>query len=51
MWFPNADDLSDVERYAEMGVGRLVAPLQALGKGSPVDNLKKFGENVIAKLA
>ena len=50
MWFPNPEDLSDVERYEKMGVHRLIAPLQALGKGSPVDNLKAFGENVIAKL-
>ena len=51
MWFPNPSDLSDVERYQDMGVSRLVVPVFALGKGSPVDNLKAFGENVIAKLA
>jgi probable F420-dependent oxidoreductase len=50
MWFPNAEDLSDVEKYAEMGVGRLIVPVQALGKGSPVDNLKAFGENVIPRV-
>jgi len=50
MWFPNAEDLSDVEKYAEMGVGRLIVPAQALGKGSPVDNLKAFGEKVISKV-
>lgn len=51
MWFPNPSDLSDVERYAEIGVSRLIVPMPALGKGNPVDNLKAFGENVIAKLA
>ncbi len=50
MWFPNAADLSDVERYTEMGVGRLVVMLPALGPGNPADNLKAFGENVIAKV-
>ena len=51
MWFPNPSDLSDVERYREMGVGRLVVPLPALGRGNPAENLKAFGENVLAKLA
>jgi probable F420-dependent oxidoreductase len=50
MWFPNAEDLSDVERYTEMGVSRLVLPLPALGKGNPVENLKAFSENVISKI-
>jgi probable F420-dependent oxidoreductase len=50
MWFPNAEDLSDVEKYAEMGVGRLIVPVPALGKGNPVDNLKAFSEKVISKL-
>lgn len=51
MWFPNADDLSDVERYTEMGVKRLVVMMPALGGGNPVDNLKAFGDNVISKLS
>jgi probable F420-dependent oxidoreductase len=51
MWFPNPSDLGDVDRYREMGVGRLVVPLPALGRGNPADNLKAFGERVIAKLA
>lgn len=50
MWFPNVADLGDVERYQTMGVGRLVVPLPALGKGNPADNLKSFGEKVLAKL-
>jgi len=50
MWFANADDLSDVERYAELGVGRLIVPLPALGPGNPVENLKSFGENVLSKV-
>ncbi len=50
MWFPNAADLSDVERYTEMGVNRLVVMLPALGKGNPADNMKAFGDNVISKI-
>ncbi len=50
MWFPNAADLSDVERYTDLGVGRLVVPLYALGKGNPVEHLKAFSENVISKV-
>ena len=50
MWFPNPDDLSDVERYAEMGVGRLVVPLPAIVKGNPIESLQAFGENVIARI-
>jgi probable F420-dependent oxidoreductase len=50
MWFPNASDLSDVERYTDMGVSRLIVPVPALGKGSPVENLKAFSENVISKI-
>ena len=51
MWIPNPTDLGDVERYTEMGVGRLVVMLPALGKGNPAENLVAFGENVLAKLA
>ena len=50
LWIPNAEDLSDVERYAELGVARLIAPIPTLGKGNPADNLKTFAENVISKL-
>jgi alkanesulfonate monooxygenase SsuD/methylene tetrahydromethanopterin reductase-like flavin-dependent oxidoreductase (luciferase family) len=50
MWFPNAANLSDVETYADMGVGRLVVPLPALGKGNPAENLRAFSENVLSKI-
>jgi hypothetical protein len=51
MWMPNPEDLGVVEQYRDLGVSRLIVPVPALGKGSPVDNLKAFGENVISKLA
>ena len=50
MWFPNPEDLSDVERYAELGVGRLVVPLPTIVKGNPIESLQAFGENVLGKL-
>ena len=51
MWpYPDHGD-DTVERYAEMGVSRLVVPLQFLAKGNVVENLDKFGEEVIAKHA
>lgn len=50
MWAPNPSDLSDVERFADLGVSRLVVPMFALGRGNPVENLQAFGENVLARL-
>jgi hypothetical protein len=47
---PNPDDLGVVEQYADLGVSRLIVPIQGLGKGDPVENLKAFGENVISKI-
>ncbi|CAM9496175.1 unnamed protein product [Discosporangium mesarthrocarpum] len=51
MWFPNPEDLSDVDRYTELGVSRLITPLPAIVKGNPIESLEAFGENVVAKLA
>lgn len=50
MWFPNPEDLSDVERYASLGVGRLVVPLPTIVKGNPIESLQAFAENVLAEL-
>ncbi|MCR9093740.1 MAG: LLM class F420-dependent oxidoreductase [bacterium] len=50
MWFPNPEDLSDVEQFAELGVGRLVVPVPAIVKGNPIESIQAFGENVLAKL-
>ncbi len=50
MWFPKPDDLSDVERYAELGVGRLVVPVPAIVKGNPIESLQAFGEDVLGQL-
>jgi len=50
MWFPNPSDLGDVGKYADLGVGRLIVPLPALGKGNPADNLEAFAGNVLARI-
>jgi probable F420-dependent oxidoreductase len=50
MYFPNPEDLSDVKRYEDLGVARLIVPLPALGKGNPADNLKTFGEKVVSRI-
>jgi len=50
MWVPNPEDLGVVEQYADLGVSRLIVPVQARGAGSPAENLQAFGENVISKL-
>lgn len=49
-WVPNQADLSDIERFADLGVSRLIVPVQAMGEGDPSENMKAFGENVISKL-
>jgi probable F420-dependent oxidoreductase len=50
MWFPNPEDLGDVKRYADLGVGRLIVPVQALGQGNPADNIERFAESVISRV-
>lgn len=52
MWVPQAESADVLPRYAELGVSRLVVPLPALVAGTtPVEGLKRFGGEVIAKLA
>lgn len=50
MWLP-AMGLDSIPRFEELGVDRLVVPLPALGKGNPLENLDRFGDEVVAKLA
>jgi probable F420-dependent oxidoreductase len=50
MWIPKGDDPSDMSRYEEMGVSRLITPVTALGKGNPVENITRFGDQVLSKL-
>jgi probable F420-dependent oxidoreductase len=52
MWVPAMEGLDAVARYADLGTSRLVIPLPALagGGGSPVDALKRFGDETLSKL-
>lgn len=49
MWVP-AMGLDSLAKFEDLGVARLVIPLQALG-GPPVEALDKLGDEVISKLA
>lgn len=50
MWFPNPEDLGDVKRYADLGVARLIVPVQALGQGNPAENIERFAGSVIGRI-
>jgi len=50
MWMPNPKDLDVVKQYEDLGVSRLIVPVQALGQGNPAENIQNFGENVIPQL-
>lgn len=49
MWVPPMEDVSLIPRYEDLGVDRLIVPLQALGTANPVEATEKLGE-LIAKL-
>lgn len=52
MWVPAMEGVDSVGRYADMGVDRLIVPLQALGGGAQVrENLARFGDEVVAKVS
>jgi probable F420-dependent oxidoreductase len=51
MWVPAMEGPEVVKQYEELGVSRLIIPLQALGAGNPVENLDRLGNDVLAKLA
>jgi len=51
MWIPPMEGVEALPRYAELGVSRLLVPLPALAAGTtPVEGLKRFGGEVLAKL-
>lgn len=50
MWVPGVEGPDVAKQYEDMGVDRLIIPLQALGGGSPVDNLDRLAEEVLRKL-
>ncbi len=49
MWVPPMEDASLIPRYEDLGVDRLIVPLQALGTANPIEATEKLGE-LIAKL-
>ncbi len=49
MW-PAMGGLDSIQPYRDLGVQRLVAPVQTLGAANPVEALDKFGDEVLAKL-
>ena len=44
MWIPAMEGADVVARYEELGVDRLIVPLQALGVAGPVEAAEKLGE-------
>ncbi len=48
MWVPALESSDFISRYEDIGVGRLIVPLQFLGEGNPIDNLKKLADDVLS---
>jgi hypothetical protein len=50
MWVPAVEAAAEaIPRYEEIGVSRLIVPLQFLGEGNPIDHLKKLADDVVSK--
>jgi alkanesulfonate monooxygenase SsuD/methylene tetrahydromethanopterin reductase-like flavin-dependent oxidoreductase (luciferase family) len=49
MWIPAMEGAELIPRYEDLGVDRLIVPLQALGTADPIEATEKLGD-VIAKL-
>jgi len=50
MWIPAMEGLDTVKEYEELGVDRLIIPLQALG-GSPLEALDELGSKMLSKMS
>ena len=50
MWIPPIAGEDAVKRFEDIGVSRLLVPLQALGQGNPIENLERFANETLAKL-
>ena len=50
MWIPAMENLDVVKRYEDLGVSRLIMPLQFIGEGDPVKNLEKLSDEVVSKI-
>ena len=52
MWVPGLEGPEVVQRYAELGVSRLITLVPVIaGGGDPVDGLRRFGDEMLPKLA
>ncbi len=51
MWIPAMEDADIVKRYEDIGVSRLIMPLQFIGEGDPIKNLEKLADGVLSKIA
>ena len=49
MWVPSMG-LDALRQYEDIGVARLIIPLQALGGGNPLEALDGLASDVLAKL-
>jgi probable F420-dependent oxidoreductase len=49
MWIP-AMGLDSLRQYEDLGVARLIVPVQALGGGNPIEALDQLASDVLAKL-
>lgn len=49
MWVP-AMGLDTLRQLEDLGVSRLIVPLQALGTKNPIEGIEKLGSDVVAKL-
>ncbi len=47
MWVPALEKADVIPRYEELGVSRLIVPLQFLGGGNPLDHLKTLADEVL----
>ena len=51
LWIPGLEPVDGIDRYSEIGVDRLVVPYVVVtGGGDPIEGLKRFGDEVMAKL-
>lgn len=51
MWIPAMEGADAVKRYEDLGVSRLVTPIFGLGgEGSPIENVERFGNEILSKL-
>ena len=50
MWAPALGGLDGAKQYEDLGVSRLIVPLQALGGGNPIEALDTLASETLSKL-